>query len=97
MVRVAFAEKGSLPSKEGHWRVPSVVGLDVICCGLPSAAGAPRPDTMVGVAVDDDGVVPGGGAPQSPAWCSTLQMTAPSRILRSGGTSPMESMARRPQ
>ena len=67
MVRVAFTEKGSLPSKEeGHWRVPSVVGLDVVCCGLPSAAGTPCPDTIVGVVADDDGVVlrcPGGGAP----------------------------------
>jgi len=111
----------SLPSKEkGHWKVPSIVGLAVVCCGLPLAAGAPRSDTVVGVAADDDGVVlrcpgggavvrvvadddgvvlgcPGGGAPQSPAWCSRLQMTTPSRILWSGGTSPMESVARRPQ
>ena len=141
MVRVTFAEKGSLPSKEeGHWRVPSVVGLVVAHCGLPLAAGAPCSDIIVGVAADDDGVVPrcpaggavvrvaadddgvvpgcpggganvrvaanddgvvprclGGGAPQSPVWCSTLQMTTPSRILRSGGTLPMESVVRWPQ
>ena len=76
MVRVAFAEKGSPPSKEeGHRKVPSVVGLAVVRGGLPSAAGVPRPDAVVGVVADDDGVVPGclgGGAPQSPVWCSTL-------------------------
>ena len=60
MVRVAFAEKGSLPSKEeGHWRVPSVIGLAIIRCGLPLAAGDPRSDAVVGVAAHDDGVVPG--------------------------------------
>ena len=59
MVRVTFAEKGSLPSKEeGHWRMPSVIGLVVVCCGRPLAAGAPRADDVVGVAADDDGVVP---------------------------------------
>ena len=67
MVRSAFAEKGSpLLKEEEHWRVSSVVGLAVVCCGLPSAGGAPRSDAIVGVAVDDDGVVPGrpgGGAP----------------------------------
>ena len=113
MVRVVFAEKGSPSSKEeGHQKVPSVVGLAVVRGGPPLAA-------VVGVAGDDDGVVPGclgggafvrvvadddgvvpecpgGGALQSPAWCSTLQMMAPSRILQSGGTSPMESMVRWP-
>jgi len=161
MVRAAFAEEGPLlPKEEGHWRVPSVVGFAVIRCGLPSMGGAPRPDAVVRVAADDDGIVPGCpgggaivgvaadddgvvlrrpgrgaivevaadddgvvpgrpdrgavvgvaadddgvvpgcpsiGAPQSPAWCSTLHVTAPSRILWSGGTSPMESVARRPQ
>ena len=67
MVRVAFAEKGSPSLKEeGHRKVPSVVGLAVIRGGLPSAAGVPRPDAIVGVVADDDGVVPrclGGGAP----------------------------------
>ena len=132
MVQAAFAEKGPpLPKEEEHWRVPSVVGLAVVRCGLPSAGGAPRSGAVVGVAVDDDGVVPeclggcavvrvaaddggvvpgggavvrvtadddgvvpgcpGGGAPQSPAWCSTLQMVAPSKVLRSGRASPMGS------
>ena len=66
MVRVAFAEKGSpLPKEEGHWRVPSVVGLVIVRCGLPSAGGTPHADVIVGVVVDDDGVVlgrPGRGA-----------------------------------
>ena len=99
MVWVAFAEKGSLPSEEeGYWRVPSIVGLVVVRCGLPLAAGAPRSDAIV--RVDDDGVVPGcpgGGAPQSPAWCSTLQMVGPSKVLRSGRASPMGSKTRWPQ
>ena len=67
MVRVAFAEKGLPPSKEeGHRKVPSVIGLAVVRGGLPSAAGVPRPDAVVGVVADDDGIVPGclgGGAP----------------------------------
>jgi len=62
MVRVAFVEQGSPPSKEeGHRKVPSVVGLAVVRGGPPLAE-------VVGVAGDDDGVVPGclgGGAPQS--------------------------------
>ena len=66
MVQVAFTEKGSLLSKEeGHWRLPSIVGLVVVHCGLPTVEGAPRSSAIVGVAVDDDGVVPGcpgGGA-----------------------------------
>ena len=101
MVRVVFAEKGSPSSKEeGHRKVPSVIGLAVVHGGFPLAAGVPRPDAVVGVVADDDGVVPGclgGGAPQSPAWCSRLQMTVSLGILRNGGTSPMESVARRPQ
>jgi len=60
MVRAAFAEKGLLlPKEEGHWRVPSVVGFAVVRCGLSSARDAPRPDAVVRVAVDDDGIVPG--------------------------------------
>ena len=54
-----------MPKEEGHWRVSSIVGLVVVRCGLPSAAGAPRSDTVVEVAADDDGVVlgcPSGGA-----------------------------------
>ena len=66
MVWATFAEKGPLlPKKEGHWRVPSVVGLAIVRCGLPSAGGAPCLDTVVGVVADDNGVVPGrpgGGA-----------------------------------
>ena len=66
MVWVAFAMEVSLPSKEkGHWKVPSVVGLAVIRCSLPSTAGAPCSGVVVRVAADDDGVVPGrpgGGA-----------------------------------
>jgi len=62
--------------------------------------GCPGGGTAVWVAADDDGIVPGrpgGGTPQSPAWCSTLQMMAPSRIRRSSRTSPMESVLRWPQ
>ena len=43
----------------------SVVGIAVVRCGLPSAGGAPCSGAVVGVVVDDDGVVPGcpsGGA-----------------------------------
>ena len=101
MVRVAFAEKGLPPLKEeGHRKVPSVVGLAVVLGGFPSAVGVPHPDAVVRVVADDDGVVPrclGEEVPQSSAWCSTLQMTAPSGVLRIGGTSPMESMARQSQ
>jgi len=45
--------------------VSSVVNLVVIHCDLPMVGGAFRSGTVVGVAVDDDGVVPGcpgGGA-----------------------------------
>ena len=70
MVRFVFAEKGSPSSKEeGHWKVPSVVGLFVVLGGFPSAACVPRPDAVVRVVADDDGVVPGclgEGARQSP-------------------------------
>ena len=60
--------------------------------------GCPGGGVVVWVVADDDGVVPGcpvGEAPQSLVWCSMLQMTTPSRIPRSGRTSPMESVARR--
>ena len=101
MVRVVFAEKGSPSSKEeGHRKVPSVVGLAVVLGGFPLAVVVPHPDAIVRVVADDDGIVPGclgEGVPQSPAWCSTLQMTAPSGVLRIGGTSPMESVVRRLQ
>ena len=93
MVRVAFTEKGTSPSKEErYWRVPSVVGPAILHCGFPTAGGAPCSGAAVGVAVDDDGVVlgcPGKGAPQSLEWCSSLQMVAPSKVLRSGRASPM--------
>ena len=88
------------PNREEYWRVPSVVSLVVIHCDLPTVGGAFHSGTVVGVAVDDGGVVPGcpgGGAPQSPAWCSTLQMVAPSKVLRSGRASPMGSETRWPQ
>ena len=78
----------------------SVVSLVVIHCDLPMVGGAFRSGTFVGVAVDDGGVVPGrpgGGAPQSPAWCSTLQMVGPSKVLRSGRASPMGGVTRWPQ
>ena len=101
MVRVVFAEKGSPSSKEeGHRKVPSIVGLTVVLGDFPPAAGVPHLDTVVGVVADDDGVVPrclGEGVPQSPAWCSTLQMMVPSGVLRIGRMSPMESMAWRSQ
>ena len=42
VVQAAFAEKGPLLLKEeGHWRVSSVVGLAVVCCGLSSVGDAP--------------------------------------------------------
>ena len=101
VVWAAFAEKSSLPLKEEeYWRVPGVVSLTVIRCGLPMVGGASCLGAVVEVAADDDGVVPGclgGGVPQSPAWCSTLQMTAPSKVLPSGRASPMGSMTWQPQ
>ena len=78
----------------------SVVNLVVIHCDLPMVGGTFRLGTVVGVAVDDDGVVPGcpgGGVPQSPAWCSSSQMAAPSKVLQSGRASPMGGMTRWPQ
>ena len=70
VVRAAFVEKSLLPPKEEeHWKVPGIVGLTVVCCGLPPAGGAPRSGAVVDVVADDDGVVPGclgGGTPQSP-------------------------------
>ena len=60
VVQAAFAEKSLLPPKEEeYWRVKGVVSLAVIRCGLPTAGGASRSRTVVGVAADDDGVVPG--------------------------------------
>ena len=67
VVRAAFARKSLMPPKEEeYWRVLSVVNLVVIHCDLPMVGGAFRLGTVVGVAVDDDGVVPGcpgGGVP----------------------------------
>ena len=43
----------------------SVIGFAVVRCGLSSAGGTSRPDAVVRVAADDDGIVPrrpGGGA-----------------------------------
>ena len=102
MVRAAFAEERlPPPPKEGERRrVSSVVDLAVVRCGLPPAGGAPRSGAVVGVVADDDGVVPGcpGGGHHSRRSChSMLQTMASSRILWSGRTSPMESVARRPQ
>ena len=80
--------------------MPDIVSLAIDRCGLPMAGGASYSGAVVGVAVADDGVVPGcpgGGAPQLPAWSSTLQVTMPSRAPRSGETSPMEGVAWRPQ
>ena len=37
----------------------SVIGFVVVRCGLPLVGGAPYPDTVVRVAANDDGVVPG--------------------------------------
>jgi hypothetical protein len=65
MVLVAFAEKGQLPPKEEvHWRVLSVVGFAVVRGGLTSAENAPHEATVVRLAADHDGAVPGcpGGA-----------------------------------
>jgi len=100
MARFACAEEGSpLPKEEGRWRAMSVVDFTAVGHGLPSAGGAFCPDAIVRVVANDDGIVPecpGGGAPHSPAWCSTLQMTVPLRLPWRGRTSPMESLARRP-
>ena len=99
VVWVAFAGKSLMPPKEEYWRVLSVVNLVVIHCNLPTVGGAFRSGTVVGVAVDDDGVVPGcpgGGVPQSPVWCLTLQMMAPSKVLQSGRASLMGSVTWRP-
>ena len=60
MVRVTYAEEGSLlPKEEERWWVPNVIGFTVVHCGLPSAGGAPCLDAIVGVVADDNGVVPG--------------------------------------
>ena len=95
VVRAAFTGKSLMPPKEEYWRVLSVVNLVIIHRDLPTVGGAFRSGTVVGVAVDDDGIVPGcpgGGVPQSPAWCSMLQMMAPSKVLQSGRASPMGSV-----
>ena len=66
VVRAAFARKSLLPPKEEYWRVPDIVSLAVVRCGLPTAGGASRSGAVVGVTADDDGVVPGcpdGGLP----------------------------------
>ena len=67
MLRAAFAGKSLLSSKEEeYWRVSDVVSLAIVRCGLPTVGGASRSGAVVGVATDDDGVVPGcpgGGAP----------------------------------
>ena len=67
MVRAAFDGKSLLPPKEEeYWRVPDIVSLAVVRCGLPTVGGTSRSGIVVGVAADDDGVVPGcpgGGAP----------------------------------
>ena len=122
MVRAAFAEKGSPLLKEGHWRALSVVGLAVVRCSLPLAGGAPRLGAVVGVAVEDDGVVPGcpgGGAPQSPrvvldvpddgAFEDPVERwdvadgergaaaAVDELVYVHARTSPMKSLARRPQ
>ena len=53
MVWATLAEKGPLlPKEEGHWRVSSIVGFTVVRCTR-------RPDAVVRVVADDDGVVPG--------------------------------------
>ena len=50
MVRAAFAEKGPpLPKEEGHWRVPSVVGLAIVRYSLPSVGGAPTQTPLSGL------------------------------------------------
>jgi len=60
MVSATFVEKGPLPLKEEvHWRVLSVVSFVIIRGSLSSARNASRPDTIIRVAADHDGVVPG--------------------------------------
>jgi len=98
MAQFACAEEG-LPEEKRCRRAMSIVDFTAAGRGLPSAGGTFCLNAVVGVGADDDGVVPegpGGGVPYSPARCSTLQMTVPSKIPRRGGMLLMESMVRRP-
>ena len=73
--------------------MPDIVSLAVIHCGLPTAGGASRSGAVVGVAADDDGVVPGrsgGGVTDGGAFEDLVKK-------RDIGRSPMESVAWRPQ
>jgi len=57
MVSATFAGKGPPPPKEEvDWRVLSVIGFAVIHGDHSSVGNAPRADTIVRVAADDDGV-----------------------------------------
>ena len=58
-------EEPPLPKEKGRRRAMSVVNFAIVGCGLPSAGGASRLVAIVGIAADDDGIVPGrpsGGA-----------------------------------
>ena len=91
VVRVAADDDGVVPGRPGGG-----VAVGVAADDDGVVPGCPGGGVAVGVAADDDGVVPSGGAPPSAVWCLALQMTVPSRILWSGGMSPMESVAWRP-
>ena len=101
------------PPKEEYWRVPDIVSLAVVRCGLPTAGGASHSGAVVRVAVADDGIVPrchGGGVAVEVA--ADDDGVVPGRsgggVVDGGafedpakrrdiGMSPMESVARRPQ